>query len=286
MSRHPDNEGAPVWSPDGRILAFTGRRIGTEVDIYFVYLTNEMEEKTSRDRKLEAALEKMRKQRKTPPSESESSVSETKDENKEAAAAAQDPKSKLEKQEGAEGLELDLEDIHLRVRRVSIPDTSEGSLFWSPDSKSLAFSATVDGKRGIYTIKPDESLRPTLLTTTVGSNPVWLKEGNQIVWLASGVPTSFSASSKQSKSYSFRVRHDYDRREKFEAAFEMSWRAMRDNFYDGNLNNRNWDQIRRKYEAAARNAVDVASLGTVINLMLGELNGSHLGFYPGGRGAS
>lgn len=286
VSRHPDNEGAPVWSPDGRILAFTGRRIGTEVDIYFVYLTNEMEEMTSRDRKLEAALEKMRRQRKTPPSESEPSVSEKKDGNKDAAAEAQDPKSKLEKQDGAEGLALDLEEIHLRVRRVSIPDTSEGSLFWSPDSKSLAFSATVDGKRGIYTIKPDESLRPTLLTTTVGSNPVWLKEGNQIVWLAGGVPTSFNASSKQSKSYSFRVRHDYDRREKFEAAFEMSWRAMRDNFYDGNLNNRNWDEIRRKYEAEARNAVDVASLGMVINLMLGELNGSHLGFYPGGRGSS
>ena len=142
------------------------------------------------------------------------------------------PGKQLNAEAANPGLELDLEDIHLRLRRVSIPDTAEGSLFWSPDSKTLAFSAAVDGQRGIYTIKPDESLKPTLLTTTVGNDPVWLKEGNQIVWLVSGVPSSLNAASKQNKSYTFRVRHDYDRRDKYQAAFDMSWRAMRDNFYD------------------------------------------------------
>ncbi len=57
---------------------------------------------------------------------------------------------------------------------------------------------------------------------------------------------------------------------------------MRDHFYDERLGNRNWDAVRRKYADVAAAAPDVASLGIVVNLMLGELNGSHLGFYPSG----
>ena len=53
---------------------------------------------------------------------------------------------------------------------------------------------------------------------------------------------------------------------------------MRDRYYDGNLGNRNWDAIRRKYADMAAASPDRESFATVVNLMLGELNGSHLGF--------
>ena len=55
LSRHPDNEGNPTWSPDGKMIAFTGRRADTEVDIYFVYLREDEDEKTTRDRSMEKA---------------------------------------------------------------------------------------------------------------------------------------------------------------------------------------------------------------------------------------
>src|SRR5207253_2480055 len=67
LSRHPDNDGEPVWSPDGRTIAFTGRRVDREVDIYLVYLRAEDYETGSRDRKLEAALDKLNKARKKGP---------------------------------------------------------------------------------------------------------------------------------------------------------------------------------------------------------------------------
>jgi tricorn protease len=58
----------------------------------------------------------------------------------------------------------------------------------------------------------------------------------------------------------------------------MAWRTMRDQYYDGNLNNRDWDRIREKYEEKAARATDARVYAAVLSLMLGELNGSHLGF--------
>jgi tricorn protease len=57
---------------------------------------------------------------------------------------------------------------------------------------------------------------------------------------------------------------------------------MRDTFYDGNMNNLNWNQIRRKYKAMAQAAPDIATFADVVNLMLGELNASHMGFRASG----
>ena len=59
----------------------------------------------------------------------------------------------------------------------------------------------------------------------------------------------------------------------------LCWRTMRDQYYDPRLNNRNWDAIRRKYAPLAQVAGTADELATVVRLMLGELNGSHLGFF-------
>jgi tricorn protease len=53
---------------------------------------------------------------------------------------------------------------------------------------------------------------------------------------------------------------------------------MRDDFYDDNFNNRNWDEIRRKYVDAASASKSNSNFARVMSLMLGELNGSHLGY--------
>ena len=70
------------------------------------------------------------------------------------------------------------------------------------------------------------------------------------------------------------------------AVFELCWRTMRDNWYDEKLNNRDWKAIQAKSQTISAQAVDAESLATVVNLMLGELNGSHLGFFISPGGAS
>jgi tricorn protease len=55
---------------------------------------------------------------------------------------------------------------------------------------------------------------------------------------------------------------------------------MRDHYYDERLGNRNWDAVRRKYADVAAQSPDKETFATLVQLMLGELNGSHLGFFP------
>lgn len=410
LSVHPDNDGSPRWSPDGKMIAFAGRRFDTDVDVFYVHLTKKDDETTDRDRKLEKAIEKMkgRKGKEEPKAKPEpakkaepeppAAPKETKPadpitgkwtvtisgpppipeegvratmqlelgeggavtgglevpeaevipvqngtfdaeskrlhftvaspmgeaeilgtvaddtiegtwsiagnisgtfratrEKPEAAAPpkpeAKKEKAKEEKKEGEEKKKekdekvevvIDFDGIHDRIQRISIPNSTDVPLFWSPDSKMLAMRASVDGKGGLYTVEFPDKLTPKLLTTTVGSGGRWIKEGNQIVWVVGGQPASMSASGKAT-SYAVRALDETDIREKHRAAFDLCWRTMRDRWYDERLGNRNWDAVGRKYREMAAECMTVEELATVVNLMLGELNGSHLGFYAGGR---
>ncbi len=299
ISRHPDNDSNPVWSPDGKAIAFTGCRYGTEVDIYLVYLTREEDETSSRDRKVREAVEKIQKARSKPPAEPASAtgppatgaegekpeekkepVPEAKGEKKgEAGRAAASPEKKLPE------VKIDFDGIGDRIRRVSIGDASEERLFWSHDSKKLAFTAKINGQEGTYTISPPDDLSPKLLVAKTGHNARWLARGNQVVWRVDQVPSSLGADGKLT-AFPFAACQEVDVARRFQAAFDLCWRTMRDHYYDAELNHRNWDGIRRKYAEAAREAVDAQGLAEVVSLMLGELNGSHLGFAPRSTGKS
>jgi tricorn protease len=261
LSRHPDNESNPVWSPDGKMIAFTGRRIDTEVDLHYVWLRAADDEKTSRERSVEKAVDKVKKARTKP-------ATKGVERNNNADKPAKSP------------VVIDFEDIHKRIHQVSIPNTSEQNLVWSPDSKKLAFTASIEGKSGLYSIDIPEDTKPKLISATTGTQARWLDAGNQIVWLSGSVPASLVPGGKES-SYRFRAFQEVDLPAKYRAVFELCWRTMRDRWYDERLGNRNWDAIRRKYTDMAAASPDIETLTIVIQLMLGELNGSHLGFMPG-----
>lgn len=309
LSRTPFPEHSPAWSPDGKAIAWVGRRGMDEYDVHYVWLRAEDDEATSRDRTLEKALDKMKKTRPAPAAET-----------KESAEPTPPPKPPAA---GGAHVVIDFDRIHDRIRFVSIPDSQESELVWSPDGKRLAFAATVDGKRAMYAIELPDDPKPKQLNAGTGSQARWLKNG-QVVWLANGVPASFSAGgaapaapratptppspaaagpgrrptapaatapaptsgdAATGTEYRFTALQDYDRGQKFAAAFDLSWRTMRDNFYDERLGNRDWDAVRRKYLDMAKDAPDTDTLATIVNLMLGELNGSHLGFFAGGPAA-
>ncbi len=296
VSRHPDNDDGPKFSPDGKLLAFTGRRFDREVDVYYVYLQEALHEETSRQRRIEEALELMTKKRSakgSPAATKPAAVSDAKSEEKpdnpledeasDDVAKDDEEKELAEKKASAEikPMKIDFDRIHERVRRISIADSNESELVFSPDSKKLAFAGTIDGKRGWYTVEFPDELNPKLLTTTTGSDPVWSDKAGGILFSRSGVPAKVDKSDKL-ETYEFKVAQLSTRSQWLKSGFEKAWLTMREVWYDESFANRNWDDVRRKYVDAASRVMDTHAMASLVQLMLGELNGSHLGFTPSG----
>src|SRR5205085_9881548 len=75
----------------------------------------------------------------------------------------------------------------------------------------------------------------------------------------------------------FSARMTVRRDEEFAEMFEQAWRALRENFYDPNFHGVNWGAVRHKYRPLVKHCALKEDLYTLISLMMGELNASHLG---------
>jgi tricorn protease len=280
VSRHPDNDQSPVFSPDGKILAFTGRRSKEESDIYYVYLQEEFDDESSRDRTIEKALDTMKKKRPKPAATEPKADAASQDaKNAENKNTEEKPKSEKATEPETKLVRIDFEKIHQRLRRINLQDTRETNLIFSPDGKKLAFSASVEGKSGWYSVEFPDKLTPKLMSSTVLSDARWTKSSGSILGLSKGTPTKLENGEKET-GFGFSVTHDRSRSGRFREGFNAAWLAMNEIWYDPAMGNKNWEQIRRKYADAASRAFDERGLAEVIELMLGELNGSHLGFTP------
>ncbi len=333
LSRHPDNDSSPRWSPNGKILAFVGRRFGDETDIYYVHLTPDAEEEDKREKTLKTAIEKMKKERKaTAPTakpkeekkpESTKSAdpamkTKLKDPEKPAPKAEPKPKASSKPEQKSDPkpkpapakpalasnpkiapkkpatppakkiasppknlVKIDFTDLYERIRRIKLEGSTESNLLWAHDSKRLAFVASSkSGSKGMLYVTFPTPSKPTVIKSSPGGLARWDAKNDTIYWLVKGIPSTYSRG--KATAYPFRVNQEYNRNKYQRAAFHQIWRKMRDTWYDENLNNRDWTEIRKKYEDAAGNAIDRPAFERVAAMLLGELNGSHLGF----RGSS
>jgi len=281
LSRHPDSDRGPAWSPDGKKIAFTGRRTHKEVDVYYVYLTKEEDQTTRRDRQLKKAMDTMKKgaAKKSGRKAKKKGDENGKDGKKKETDKDKD-KEKEKKKKKAKPIEvkIDFDGLHERIHRISVPDSSESGLVWSPDSKKLVFNATVKGVRGLYSVEiPGKSRTPKKFSTTSLRGARWLKKPKMLVGQTKGLPATLSATGAV-KTYAFKVRQVVDLKVRREVALDAAWRVMREKFYDGGFNGLDWDAIRTKYRAAAGDCLGAREFTTLVNLMLGELNASHMGF--------
>ena len=177
--------------------------------------------------------------------------------------------------------DFDWENVHLRVKQPSPMQITECAV--SADGSRIAFRATQDGQSDLWVASSDGGQVTRL--TTGDSKPTQIQWSrlfpSQIYYRDGGgnIRNIFVGGPPGSgpSTIPFQAKMMIRQDELFAEIFDQAWRALNDHFYDPQFHGANWTAVREKYRALVKHCALKEDLYTLISLMLGELNASHLG---------
>lgn len=270
VSQHPDHDFGPVWNRSGSMLAWTTRRFGKQNDVMVAYLTRLDDE---RSREEWQVWEKTRDAKKKP------------DAGDGGGKAKADAKAGAKAADTVEPIRIDLADIHLRARRLTDLPGDERVVAIHPQGDRIVFGADIGGKRDLYSVDRFGEDRKELTRGGAGDRAAQLADDGKTVWLLrDGRPARVPLDGGELKTTSFQARLTTRPAELRRQVVEEGWRRLRDGFYDPELHGIDWPRERAEALRRAAGVDHDADFADVMNIMLGSLNASHMGYFPGGRG--
>ena len=300
VTRHPDNDGRPRFSADGKVLAFLSERTNEELDAWYVYLDRSLEalpkheleqyfkdagEAAKKRKPLTAKAKEKEKPAdpKATPSTPEAAAAEPAKPVEPAAAVADaakadapkdEPKEDEAKKDDAKKATMpawDLDDAYLRVRRITSAPGNEGNLELLPAGDRILVS-TGDG---LQTMKLDGTDTKKL---TGSGNVLGLNfAGDAAVAVSAGKAATIGLAGGEVKATDLDGTIRVDRRELSSQKFLEAARAIGEGFYHPSMKGLDWDALTKRYHALACQSRTGAEFDHVANRFLGELNASHLG---------
>ena len=277
VSAVPNGNASNVsWSPDGTYILYnTSQRTeeGQIVRVDLILRTPRFREDRFRD------LFKEADPTRSAPGERRGERGGSSDRERDAEPA-RDP---------AKPVEIVFDDIRRRLSLLPVGvDVTAQTI--SPDGKSLLLTATAEGQQNLYVYSLDDlSREPPVarqLTSTAGpkADAQFMPDGREIVYLEQGRITMMPIESRQARTISVTAELDIDfAKEKMEV-FRQAWSYMRDGFYDDKFHGVDWNAVRAQYAPRIAGAQTPAEVRRLLNLMVGELNASHMGVAAGGGG--
>ena len=245
ISNHPNDDYKPMWSSDGRRLSFASRDPEGNLWIKFVFLRRVDEEKGMDYWEEEG-----------------------------------DSVKPLDR------VEIDFERISERIHTVAKFEGEYNYYTASPDCKLYAIQAFDLGGNDVWSVEWTGKNLKRLTEDEVEPEEILISKDRKEVYYLSGKGRIYSVDveSGRGKPLSFRAGFILNREEEREAAFLQAWWVLQDGFYDPHFHGIDWRGAYEKYRhflPIVRNTEDFHS---IVRLMIGELNASHLGIwkYEGG----
>lgn len=267
--------GTVSWSPDGEYILFdTQQRTETPAlaRVGLKLRTPKFNEDKFRD------LFEQENPKEKPKEKSKPSVTPPPAPADSSAAAV---KTLLAKNKDEKPIEIDFEEIRKRLSLIN-PGISINEHAISPDGKTLLVTASAEGSFNLYTINLDElarnrSARQITSTPTFKFDAQFSPKGNEVFYIDRGRIRIVNLARGNVRTLSLNLNMKVKFHDEKMEIFEQGWRYMRDHFYDPNFHGVNWSAMRQKYSPLVRGSRNLTEMRRLMNMMVGELNASHLG---------
>lgn len=189
--------------------------------------------------------------------------------------------------EEKKGTEIVFEDIRQRLS-ILRPGIDVGNITISPDGKTLLIGASAEGQFNFYTISLDElatdrTARQLTSTANFKSEAQFSPDSKEVYYLENGRVNIISLDRRETRPLALNLEMNVNFAQEKMEIFKQGWRTMRDNFYDDKFHGADWNAVEKIYQPLIQQARNIDEVRRLMNLMVGELNASHLGV--GGQSA-
>jgi Tol biopolymer transport system component/C-terminal processing protease CtpA/Prc len=262
------NAGTISWSPDGTYLLFeTSQR--TEDGLIARVELNLRAPKFREDQFRDFFKQENPRDKQPPPTP--------------APSPSASPKPDAKDEKDSKQNEIVFENIRQRLG-VLRPGISVNEQTISPDGKTLLVTASAEGQFNLYTINIDElatdrSVRQLTSTAFFKSNAEFSPDSKEVYYLENGRVQIVSLDRREVRPLALSMEMNVSFADEKMEIFKQGWRYMRDHFYDDKFHGADWNAVYRTYEPLVKDSRNIDEMRRLMNLMVGELNASHLGVF-------